>query len=57
MTVINCPECNGDVTLGANAVEGGIVACPDCNVDLEIVSLDPAKVDVAPMRSEDWGDK
>lgn len=57
MTVINCPECNGDITLGANAVEGETVTCPGCNVHLEIVSLHPQRVDVAPMESEDWGDK
>ena len=25
-----------------------LFACPDCNVDLQIISLDPAKVDLAP---------
>ncbi|MEJ5226138.1 MAG: lysine biosynthesis protein LysW, partial [Anaerolineales bacterium] len=35
---------------------GEIVVCPDCGVDLEVVSLNPAALEVAPMEQEDWGE-
>jgi alpha-aminoadipate carrier protein LysW len=44
------------MTLEANAEVGEIIVCSDCGVDLEIVSLDPAKVELAPMEQEDWGE-
>jgi alpha-aminoadipate carrier protein LysW len=56
MNTVNCPECEAEITLDANAEVGEIIVCPDCGVDLEIVSLDPAKVDLAPMEQEDWGE-
>jgi alpha-aminoadipate carrier protein LysW len=37
-------------------VVGEIIVCPDCGVDLEVKSLQPASVDVAPMAQEDWGE-
>jgi alpha-aminoadipate carrier protein LysW len=33
-----------------------IIVCPDCGVDLEVTSLDPATVEMAPMEEEDWGE-
>jgi alpha-aminoadipate carrier protein LysW len=56
MNTVNCPECDAEITLEADAEEGEIIVCPDCGVDLEITSLDPAAVDLAPMEEEDWGE-
>jgi alpha-aminoadipate/glutamate carrier protein LysW len=56
MSTVNCPECEAEINLDANAEVGEIIVCPDCGVDLEIVSLDPAKVEIAPMEQEDWGE-
>ncbi|HEY3311410.1 MAG TPA: lysine biosynthesis protein LysW [Anaerolineales bacterium] len=56
MSTVNCTECEAAITLEANAEVGEIIVCPDCGVDLEIVSLNPAKVDLAPMEQEDWGE-
>jgi len=56
MNTVICPECEAEITLETNAETGEIIVCPDCGVDLEIVSLDPAKVDLAPMEQEDWGE-
>lgn len=50
-----CPECDAQLQL-EDVIEGEIVVCPDCGVDLEVVSLDPAKLDLAPMEEEDWGE-
>ena len=51
----NCPECEAVVELD-DVVQGEIVVCPDCGADLEVVSLDPLALDLAPMEEEDWGE-
>ncbi|MFQ5615500.1 MAG: lysine biosynthesis protein LysW [Anaerolineales bacterium] len=51
-----CVECEGEVNLDANVEQNEIVVCPDCGVDLEVISLDPLTLDVAPMEDEDWGE-
>ena len=56
MSTVNCPECDASLTIEAGTVIGEITVCPDCGVDLEVISLDPAQVDLAPMEEEDWGE-
>ncbi len=56
MTTVSCPECEAEIPLGSNTEVGEIVVCPDCGVDLEVTSLYPASVDLAPMEEEDWGE-
>jgi alpha-aminoadipate carrier protein LysW len=52
---VNCPECDATLKL-KDVVQGEIVQCPDCGVDLEVVAVDPLKVELAPMEEEDWGE-
>lgn len=54
--VVECVECAGEVVLPDDVVENEIVVCPDCGVDLEVLSLEPLEIDVAPMEAEDWGE-
>jgi alpha-aminoadipate carrier protein LysW len=56
MSTVTCSECEAEMTLDATAEVGEIIVCPDCGVDLEIVALNPAKVELAPMEQEDWGE-
>jgi alpha-aminoadipate/glutamate carrier protein LysW len=51
----NCPECDAELTL-IDAMEGEIIVCSDCGVDLELVSLEPLSLELAPMEQEDWGE-
>ncbi|MCS6836946.1 MAG: lysine biosynthesis protein LysW [Anaerolineae bacterium] len=51
-----CPECEADVLIPANAVQNELIACPDCGVELEIISLEPLTLDLAPQVEEDWGE-
>ncbi len=51
----NCPECDAAIVLD-NPIQGEIVPCPDCGVDLEVVSLDPLELELAPEEQEDWGE-
>ncbi|MCL4561618.1 MAG: lysine biosynthesis protein LysW [Chloroflexi bacterium] len=52
---VNCPECDAELNL-EDVVEGEIVVCSDCGVDLEVTSLNPLQVSLAPMEEEDWGE-
>ena len=56
MFTTNCPECDAEITLEPGTEINEIIVCPDCGVDLEVLSLDPAKVGLAPMEQEDWGE-
>jgi alpha-aminoadipate carrier protein LysW len=37
-------------------MENEITQCPDCGTDLEVVSIDPLEVALAPEEEEDWGE-
>ena len=54
--VAECPECAADVALPADVMEGEIVPCPECGLELEVVSLEPLKLEQAPEEEEDWGE-
>ncbi|MCB9449799.1 MAG: lysine biosynthesis protein LysW [Anaerolineaceae bacterium] len=53
---IECLECAAEITLPANVMPNEIIACPDCGVELEVISLQPLEVDLAPEVEEDWGE-
>jgi len=50
-----CPECEGPILLN-NPMQGEIVSCAACGADLEVRSLDPLRLDLAPEEEEDWGE-
>ncbi len=56
VTTVTCIECAGIVPLASDVVLGEIVQCPDCGVELEVVSLEPFAVELAPEVEEDWGE-
>ncbi len=56
MSQLSCPECVADIELEADTELNEIIVCPDCGVDLEVISLEPPAVELAPMEEEDWGE-
>ena len=56
MSTVICPECEAEIVLEAGTEVGEIIVCPDCGVDLEVMSLEPATIQLAPMEQEDWGE-
>ena len=56
MNTVSCPECEAEIALESSTEVGEIIVCSDCGVDLEITSLEPAAVNLAPMEAEDWGE-
>lgn len=51
----HCSECDAEISLDG-IVQGEIIVCADCGVDLEVISLDPPVLELAPMEQEDWGE-
>ena len=56
MSTVTCPECEAQIGLDAGTEAGEIIVCSDCGVDLEVTSVSPAAVQLAPMEQEDWGE-
>lgn len=50
-----CVECAAAVRL-TNPVAGEVVDCPDCSVELEVTSVTPLTLALAPEEQEDWGE-
>ncbi|HZB97722.1 MAG TPA: lysine biosynthesis protein LysW [Candidatus Sulfotelmatobacter sp.] len=51
-----CPECGASVSLGVDVEKGEIVPCSECGVELEVTSLEPVSLELAPAEEEDWGE-
>lgn len=56
MEIVACIECGADVIFEDEPMESEIVQCADCGVELEVISVNPLKVDLAPEVEEDWGE-
>lgn len=54
--MVECPECAAELDLGPDLEEGEIIVCPDCGTELEVMSLDPITLELAPEVEEDWGE-
>lgn len=50
-----CPECAAQIAVG-DVVKGEILRCIECGADLEVTSLDPLILELAPSEEEDWGE-
>ncbi len=54
--MVNCPECGTKIELAKDTIQNEIIDCPTCGLELEVVSLDPPQVELAPEEEEDWGE-
>lgn len=52
----SCPECAAEIVLQPDTLQGEIIQCPDCGAELEVISLDPPSLELAPEEEEDWGE-
>ena len=52
---LECPEC-AQVLSARPTLAGEILDCPGCSAELEVVSLTPLLVQLAPRVEEDWGE-
>ena len=54
--MVECPECAAKLNLSPDVEIAEIVVCPDCGAELEVLSLNPFTVELAPEVEEDWGE-
>ena len=50
-----CPVCAAEIELAKDVIAGELIVCGECGAELEIVALDPVKINEAPSAEEDWG--
>jgi alpha-aminoadipate/glutamate carrier protein LysW len=52
-----CPECEADIEVDEFDVDkGDLISCPECGSHLEVTSVTPVELDVAPEADEDEED-
>lgn len=51
-----CPECGALVNVDDDVVEGEILECEECGAELEVISVNPLELELAPEEEEDWGE-
>jgi alpha-aminoadipate carrier protein LysW len=51
-----CPECGAMIAVEEDVEVGEILACPDCGAELEVTSVEPLVLELAPEVEEDWGE-
>jgi alpha-aminoadipate carrier protein LysW len=58
LMICKCSECDGEIKIPKDAVNGEIVACPDCGLEFElsIESDGKCNLKVAEVVGEDWGE-
>jgi alpha-aminoadipate carrier protein LysW len=56
MNTCTCIECGATLSLPSDVMMGEILPCADCGVELEVVTLAPFAVELAPQEMEDWGE-
>ncbi len=53
-----CPECDGDLDIPDDVINGEIISCPDCGMDFEVALKEDGGVELKPaeIEGEDWGE-
>ena len=51
-----CPECDAAIAMPEQAKLSEIIECPDCRSELEVITIDPLVLALAPEIEEDWGE-
>jgi alpha-aminoadipate carrier protein LysW len=54
--MLSCPECTGPIALSAEPRLSEILECGECHVELEVLTLNPVLLGLAPEVEEDWGE-
>lgn len=50
-----CPTCGAGIATDG-VEQGEILTCADCGTELEVLSVNPVKIALAPETEEDWGE-
>ena len=56
MAKVNCKECDAEISIPSDSMQGEIVTCPDCGESFELVkSGEEFSIKPAQVVGEDWG--
>ena len=55
--MLKCPECDAEIKVPSDSIEGEIVTCPDCGASYELVKSSDGGLGIKPAQvvGEDWG--
>jgi alpha-aminoadipate carrier protein LysW len=55
---LKCSECDGDIKIPDDVIEGEIVTCADCGVSFEVHKKRDSSYELIPaqIEGEDWGE-
>ncbi|MEM2937522.1 MAG: lysine biosynthesis protein LysW [Candidatus Bathyarchaeia archaeon] len=58
MKTAKCPDCDSELNVSEDVVQGEIVSCPCCGLELEIVEVNGDSVELKELviEGEDWGE-
>jgi len=57
MSVEKCVDCDAQITVPDDAVNGEIVSCQDCGLDFEVVVASQGRsIKPVVIEKEDWGE-
>ncbi|MEM9413655.1 MAG: lysine biosynthesis protein LysW [Planctomycetota bacterium] len=54
--MVACPICDAAIDIAEGTVVGELMECAECGAELEVVSVEPIKIQEAPEVEEDWGE-
>jgi alpha-aminoadipate/glutamate carrier protein LysW len=55
-TTTACPECDAQIKREEGVMANEILPCEECGAELEVTSLEPFSLALAPEVEEDWGE-
>ncbi len=58
MKTARCPDCDSELDLSGEVMQGEILSCPICGLELEIVEINGNSVELRELliEGEDWGE-
>ena len=58
MVSCKCPECDGDVEIPDDVMDGEIISCQDCGEEFEVSFNEKKDIKLKPAEvvAEDWGE-
>jgi len=51
-----CPACDVGITAADGVQPGELIHCSECESELEVLSVEPFELVLAPKIEEDWGE-
>jgi len=58
MKTARCPDCDAELEVPEDVVEGEILSCPECGLELEVKRVDGEHLELRELviEGEDWGE-